>query len=70
MPAPRGTPQIEVTFDVDGDGIIWFSGYDRCASKHYCIGKHSYIGSITHAEIRRLEDEIEFFKYERHEKMS
>ena len=32
MPAPRGLPQVEVTFDIDGDGTLDMPARDECAS--------------------------------------
>jgi molecular chaperone DnaK (HSP70) len=33
-PSPRGVPQIEVTFDIDANGIVHVSAKDKATSKH------------------------------------
>jgi molecular chaperone DnaK len=36
-PAPRGTPQIEVTFDIDANGILNVSAKDKATGKEQSI---------------------------------
>merc|ERR1712195_203080 len=52
-PAPRGTPQVEVTFDVDANGVLNVSAEDKSAS-----GKKSNI-TITNDKGRLSKDDIE-----------
>lgn len=40
-PAPRGVPQIEVTFDIDADGIMHVSAKDKGTGKEQVCGTHS-----------------------------
>ena len=51
-PAPRGTPQIEVTFDIDANGILNVSANDKGT------GKSSKI-TITNEKGRLSKDDIE-----------
>jgi molecular chaperone DnaK len=37
LPAPRGVPQIEVTFDIDANGILHVSAKDRATNKEQKI---------------------------------
>jgi molecular chaperone DnaK len=48
MPAPRGVPQIEVTFDIDANGIVHVSAKDKATgkeqqSKNYKLNNFQYI---------------------------
>merc|ERR1712028_72002 len=52
-PAPRGTPQVEVTFDVDANGVLNVTAEDKSAS-----GKKSNI-TITNDKGRLSKDDIE-----------
>jgi molecular chaperone DnaK len=57
-PAPRGVPQIEVTFDIDANGIVNVKATDKATSKvqHITITGSSNIDS---AEIERMKKEAE-----------
>jgi molecular chaperone DnaK len=55
-PAPRGVPQIEVTFDIDANGILNVSAKDRGTGKEQSIRIEASSG-LTDAEIQRMKDE-------------
>ncbi|UCE68894.1 MAG: molecular chaperone DnaK [Flavobacteriaceae bacterium] len=57
-PAPRGTPQIEVTFDIDANGIIKVSATDKATSKSQDIRIEASSG-LTEEEIQRMKAEAE-----------
>ena len=57
-PAPRGTPQIEVTFDIDADGIVNVSAKDMATGKAQSIRITASSG-LTESEIDRLVKEAE-----------
>jgi molecular chaperone DnaK len=57
-PAPRGTPQIEVTFDIDANGIMNISAKDKSSGKQNKITIKSDSG-LTDAEIKRMINEAE-----------
>ena len=52
-PAPRGTPQIEVTFDIDADGILNVSARDKATGKEQSIRIEASSG-LTDAEIEKM----------------
>jgi molecular chaperone DnaK len=53
-PAPRGVPQIEVTFDIDANGILHVSARDKATGKENKITIKASSG-LTEEEIRRME---------------
>ena len=55
-PAPRGIPQIEVTFDIDADGILNVSAKDKATGKEQKI-RIEASSNLTEAEIQRMRDE-------------
>ena len=57
-PAPRGQPQIEVTFDIDANGIMKISAKDKTTGKENTITIKSDSG-LTEAEIQRMVKEAE-----------
>ena len=57
-PAPRGTPQIEVTFDIDANGIVNVSARDKATGKEQKIGIQASSG-LTEQEIQRMVREAE-----------
>ncbi|MDG1573085.1 molecular chaperone DnaK [Robiginitalea sp. M366] len=57
-PAPRGTPQIEVTFDIDANGIIKVSATDKATGKSQDIRIEASSG-LTEDEIQRMKSEAE-----------
>ncbi|MDY0089982.1 MAG: molecular chaperone DnaK [Flavobacteriaceae bacterium] len=57
-PAPRGVPQIEVTFDIDANGIIKVSATDKGTGKSHDIRIEASSG-LTPEEIERMRKEAE-----------
>ena len=55
-PAPRGLPQIEVTFEIDANGILNVSAKDKATGKEQSIRIEASSG-LTDAEIKRMKDE-------------
>ena len=55
-PAPRGIPQIEVSFDLDTNGILSVSAKDKATGKEQHIRIEASSG-LTDAEIQRMRDE-------------
>ena len=60
-PAPRGTPQIEVSFDVDANGILSISAHDKGTGKSETLTITSEKGRLSDAEIERMVREAEEF---------
>jgi molecular chaperone DnaK len=56
--APRGVPQVEVTFDIDANGIVHVSAKDKATSKEQHITITASSG-LSEAEIRRMVDEAQ-----------
>jgi molecular chaperone DnaK len=56
MPARRGEPQIEVTFDIDANGILHVSARDKATGKEQSIRIEASSG-LSDAEIKRMKDE-------------
>merc|ERR1712217_914138 len=63
-PAPRGVPQIEVTFDIDANGILNVSAQDKASGKTNQITITNEKGRLSHAEIDRMVQEAEKFRAE------
>ncbi|KAI6649580.1 Heat-shock protein Hsp70 [Oopsacas minuta] len=63
-PASRGVPQIEVTFDVDPNGIMNVSAVDKSTDKMDKITIKNDKSRLSEAEIKRMVDEAEKFKHE------
>ena len=61
-PAPRGTPQIEVTFDVDANGILNVSAVEKAGGRSEKITITNDKGRLSKEEIDRMVDESEKFK--------
>jgi molecular chaperone DnaK len=57
-PAPRGVPQIEVTFDIDANGILHVSAKDKGTGKEQKIRIEASSG-LTEAEIERMKKEAQ-----------
>jgi molecular chaperone DnaK len=55
-PAPRGIPQIEVTFDIDSNGILHVAAKDKATGKTQSIRIEASSG-LNDAEIQRMKDE-------------
>ena len=60
MPAPRGIPQIEVTFDIDANGILNVSAKDKATSKEQRI-RIEGSNKLSEDEINRIKAEAEKF---------
>lgn len=58
MPAPRGIPQVEVTFDIDANGIVNVKASDKATGKEQHITITSSSG-LTESEIERMKKEAE-----------
>jgi len=63
-PAPRGTPQIEVTFDVDANGILNVSAVEKGSGKTEKITITNDKGRLSKEEIEKMVNEAETFKDE------
>ena len=57
-PAPRGVPQIEVTFDIDANGIVNVSALDKATQKAQSI-RIQASGGLTDGEIQRMVKDAE-----------
>merc|ERR1712193_381460 len=53
-PAPRGTPQIEVTFDIDANGILNVSAMDKGSGKAEKITITNDKGRLSEEEVDRM----------------
>merc|ERR1712166_395962 len=60
-PAPRGEPQIEVTFEVNADGILSVRAEDKATSKSEQITITNDKGRLTPEDIERMVKEAEEF---------
>merc|ERR1719439_112985 len=63
-PAPRGVPQIEVTFDIDANGILNVSAQDKSTGKSNQITITNEKGRLSQAEIDRMVQEAEKYRDE------
>lgn len=63
LPAPRGLPQIEVTFDIDADGILSVTAKDKATSKSQSIRIEGSIG-ISKEEVEKMKKEAELHEVE------
>merc|ERR1712203_714919 len=61
-PAPRGVPQIEVTFDIDVNGILNVSAADKSSGKQNKITITNDKGRLSKEEIERMVNDAEKFK--------
>ena len=61
--SPRGVPQIEVTFDIDANGILNVSAVDKASGKEQQITIQSS-GGLTDADIKRMQEDAEKFAEE------
>lgn len=60
-PAPRGVPQIEVSFDVDANGILSVSAHDKVTGKSQTITITSEKGRLSEEEIEQMVAEAETY---------
>ena len=63
-PAPRGVPQIEVTFNIDANGILSVSAEDKSTGKKNEITIKNEKGRLSDAEIQRMLDDAKRFEEE------
>merc|ERR1712172_403378 len=63
-PAPRGVPQIEVTFDIDANGILNVSACDKSTGKQNKITITNDKGRLSKEDIERMVSDAEKFKAE------
>jgi len=63
-PAPRGVPQIEVTFDIDANGILNVSAADKSTGKENKITITNDKGRLSKEEIERMVNDAEKYKDE------
>ena len=63
-PAPRGVPQIEVTFDIDANGILNVSAVDKSTGKLNKITITNDKGRLSKEDIERMVSDAEKFKQE------
>jgi L1 cell adhesion molecule like protein len=61
-PAPRGVPQVEVTFDIDANGILNVSAEDKSTGKSNTITITNDKGRLNKEEIDRMVSEAEKYK--------
>ena len=61
-PMPRGIPQIEITYDVDANGILNVSAVEKSSGKTEKITVKNEKGRLSDDEIQRMVDEAEKFK--------
>jgi len=63
-PAPRGMPQIEVTFDIDANGILNVRAEDKSTGKAQSITITNEKGRLSQSDIDRMVKEAETYKNE------
>merc|ERR1712045_972566 len=63
-PAPRGVPQIEVTFEIDANGILNVSACDKSTGKQNKITITNDKGRLSKEEVERMVNDAEKFKAE------
>jgi heat shock 70kDa protein 1/2/6/8 len=63
-PAPRGVPQIEVTFDIDANGILNVSAIEKSTNKENKITITNDKGRLSKEEIERMVNDAEKYKAE------
>ncbi|KAK2704777.1 heat shock 70 kDa protein cognate 4-like [Artemia franciscana] len=63
-PAPRGVPQIEVTFDIDANGILNVSATDKSTGRENKITITNDKGRLSKEEIERMVNEAEKYRAE------
>merc|ERR1711966_505174 len=63
-PMPRGVPQIEVTYDIDADGILNVSAVEKSTGKEQKITITNDKGRLSQDEIDKMVEEAERYKAE------
>ncbi|KFM69762.1 Heat shock protein 70 B2, partial [Stegodyphus mimosarum] len=63
-PAPRGVPQIEVTFDLDANGILQVSAMEKSSGKSQSIRITNDKGRLSKEEIERMLEEVKQYEKE------
>jgi len=63
-PAPRGVPQIEVTFDIDANGIMNVSAIDKGTGKTNKVVITNEKGRLSKDEIERMVNDADKYKEE------
>merc|ERR1712174_162798 len=63
-PAPRGVPQIEVTFDIDANGILNVSATDKSTGKENKITITNDKGRLSKEDIEKMVNDAEKYKAE------
>jgi len=63
-PAPRGSPQIDVSFDIDANGILCVSAMEKVSGKSQKITISNETGRMTKDQIEKMISESEQFKEE------
>merc|ERR1712196_571999 len=61
-PAPRGVPQIEVSFEINADGILHVSAADKANGNSKTIAITNDKGRLSQEEINRMLEEAEEFQ--------
>ncbi|WP_411027354.1 Hsp70 family protein, partial [Salmonella sp. s54925] len=61
-PAPRGVPQIDVTFDIDANGILNVSAVEKSTGKENKITITNDKGRLTKEDIDKMVNDAEKFK--------
>merc|ERR1712078_619766 len=64
QPMPRGRPQVEVTFDIDANGILNVSAVEKSTGKENKITITNEKGRLSQEEIERMVSEAEKYKAE------
>jgi molecular chaperone DnaK len=60
-PAPRGIPQIEVTFDIDANGILNVKAVDKATNKEASITVFNQEEDLSDADIKKMQEDAEKF---------
>jgi len=61
-PAKRGVPQIEVTFEIDANGILNVSAQDKVTGKRNNITITNDIGTLTKEEIEKMVNDAKLYE--------